>query len=144
MSIPEPPLPEPSIGLVALVRRLFEVSFIRFVIVGVSNTALGYAIFWFAHRTLPAFSSQVVSYLLSMLWSYYWNRRWTFKSSSNVTGEAVKFFSSQIAFMFLSASSLGFLVDHLHENASLSWLFTVAVITVLNFVVSRFWSFKTA
>jgi putative flippase GtrA len=79
-----------------------------------------------------------------MLWSYYWNRRWTFKSQGNVAGEAARFFSLQLGFMFLSSALIGLLVDHLRLEPTLSWLGTMVLITVLNFVLSRFWAFKPA
>ena len=138
MSAPRTP------SLFALVERLFQSSLMRFGVVGVSNTVIGYSVFRLAHRAAPAAGAQVLSYLVGMLWSYYWNRRWTFRSQSKVTGEAARFFSLQIAFMLLSSASLGLLVDHLHQNPTLSWFAAMVVITVLNFVVSRFWAFKPA
>ncbi len=131
-----------SAGMPALVRRLTEIAVVRFLIVGTSNTALGYAIFWTAHHAMPAFGAQCVAYAISMLWSYYWNRRWTFQSQGNVASEASRFFTSQIAFMLLSSSLLGLLVDRWHLPAGPSWLAVMALVTVSNFVVSRYWSFK--
>jgi len=134
----------PSPSLTAFARRLSEVSVVRFGIVGVSNTLLGFTVFRGAHRVLPAAASQALSYLVGMLWSYYWNRRWTFKSQGNVASEATRFFSLQVGFLLLSAAMLGLLVDHLHQNPTVSWLGTSALCTALNFVASRFWAFKPA
>ena len=134
----------PAAGLTALARRFSEVSVVRFGVVGVSNTLIGYTVFRLGLRVLPAYLAQGLSYLVGMLWSYYWNRRWTFKSQGNVAAEAMRFFSLQIGFMLLSAALLGFLVDRLSLNASLSWLGTAVLITILNFLASRFWAFKSA
>ena len=134
----------PAPSLAQLVRRLSEISVVRFGVVGVSNTVIGYTVFRGAHRAFPAAVSQALSYLVGMLWSYYWNRRWTFKSQGNVASEAARFFSLQIGFLLLSASLLGLLVDHLRQNPSASWLGTTALCTVLNFIASRFWAFKPA
>lgn len=116
---------------------------VRFGVVGASNTLIGYTVFRLGLRVLPAFLAQGLSYFVGMLWSYYWNRRWTFRSQGDVAAEAVRFFSLQIGFMLLSASLLGFLVDRLGLNASLSWLGTAVLVTVLNFVASRFWAFRS-
>jgi putative flippase GtrA len=134
----------PSPSLSALARRLSEVSVVRFGLVGVSNTVLGYTVFRGAHRVLAAAVSQALSYLVGMLWSYYWNRRWTFKSQGNVASEATRFFCLQVGFLLLSASLLGLLVDRLHENPTLSWVGTAGLCTILNFFASRFWAFKPA
>jgi putative flippase GtrA len=133
-----------SPSLATLARRLSEVSVVRFGVVGVSNTVLGYTVFRGAHRVLPAAVSQALSYLVGMLWSYYWNRRWTFKSQGNLAREAARFFSLQIGFLLASAAMLGLLVDHLRQNPTASWIGTSALCTLLNFVASRFWAFKPA
>ncbi len=131
-------------ALSTLVRTLSEVSVVRFGVVGVSNTALGFGVFWSAHHLMPAMGAQFLSYAVGMLWSYYWNRRWTFQSQGRVANEAMRFFTSQIGFMLLSSGLLGLLVDRMHFPSGPTWLMTMVLITVLNFLVSRFWSFKKA
>ena len=115
-----------------LVRSLTEVRIVRFVIVGVSNTAR----LWHlraANILMPAFGAQRVSYAISMLWSYHWNRRWIFQSQDNVAGEASRFFTTQIAFMLLSSAALGYPCIP-QASASFAVLVgTVAIITVWNF-----------
>lgn len=133
-----------SPSLTDLVRTLSEVRVVRFGLVGVSNTALSFGIFWAAHHLMPAAGAQCVSYAIAMLWSYYWNRRWTFQSQGKVASEASRFFTTQIAFMLLSSAMLGYLVDRQHLPTAPCWLGTVAIVTVLNFLVSRYWSFKKA
>lgn len=130
--------------LATLTRRLSEVRAVRFGLVGVSNTVIGFTVFRGALHLFAAFYSQALSYSVGMLWSYYWNRRWTFKSESNVAREALRFFGLQIAFMLASAGLLGLLVDDMHFAAGLSWLGVVVLITALNFVLSRYWAFKAA
>jgi putative flippase GtrA len=131
-----------SPSIAQLVRTLSEVRVVRFGVVGVSNTLISFAAFWAAHRLMPAAGAQCVSYVVGMIWSYYWNRRWTFQSQSNVASEASRFFTLQIAFMLLSSGALGVLVDRLHLPAGPAWLAVMVVVTVLNFLASRFWAFK--
>jgi putative flippase GtrA len=127
-----------------LARTLSEVSVVRFGLVGFSNAALSFAVFWFAHRALAAAPAQLISYAVGMLWSYYWNRRWTFQSRGRVASEASRFFSLQLGFMLLSASLLGLLVDRAHLPSGPTWLAVAVFITVLNFIASRYWAFKAA
>jgi putative flippase GtrA len=138
-------MPPPSdSSLVALVRRLSELSMIRFGMVGVSNTAIGFVAFWSLSHVLSVTASQGIAYTLGMLWSYYWNRRWTFQSQGAVSGEAGRFFSLQIGFMLLSSALLGILVQHAHWPKWPSWVGVSVLITLLNFVASRYWAFKPA
>ncbi len=136
MSLPSQPA---SPSLVSLARRLSEVSVVRFGVVGVSNTLLGYSVFRGAHRVLPAAASQALSYLVGMLWSYYWNRRWTFKSQDNVASEAPASSACKSASCCSAPPCSACSSITLHQNPTLSWIGTSALCTVLNFVASRFW-----
>lgn len=131
-------------SIIALARRLSEVSVIRFGVVGVSNTAIGFGAFWTLHHLMPAAGAQGIAYTLGASWSYYWNRRWTFQSRGKVAGEASRFFTLQIGFMALSSALLGLLVDHAHLPSGPCWLAVSAFVTVLNFVASRYWAFRPA
>jgi putative flippase GtrA len=139
-----PMTPPTDSPVIAFARRLSEVSVIRFGVVGVSNTVIGGGVFWSLHRVMPAAAAQGIAYTLGTLWSYYWNRRWTFQSQGKVASEASRFFGLQIGFMLLSSALLGLLVDRAHLPSGACWLLVVAIITVLNFVASRYWAFKPA
>ena len=156
MSCPPTPTPTPaprptpapagsnSTSLSTLVRRISDVSLVRFGLVGVSNTAIGFGAFWGLHRVLRAAAAQGIAYTIGTLWSYYWNRRWTFQSQGKVASEASRFFGLQIGFMLLSSALLGVLVDHAHFPPWPCWFAVSALITILNFLASRYWAFKPA
>jgi putative flippase GtrA len=144
MSMSKAPASSSSSSWTALVRRLADISFIRFGVVGVSNTVISFGAFWTTHRVAPAAAAQGVAYTIGTLWSYYWNRRWTFQSQGKVASEAGRFISLQIGFMLLSAALLGLLVDRAHLPSTPCWLGVSVLVTALNFVASRYWAFKPA
>jgi putative flippase GtrA len=131
-----------SPSLSAFLRRFSEVAVVRFGVVGVSNAVISYGAFWSAHRVLRASTAQGIAYTLGTLWSYYWNRRWTFQSQAKVASEAGRFFILQFGFLLLSSLLLGLLVDREHLPPGPCWLAVSALVTALNFVASRFWAFK--
>ena len=50
----------------------------RFIVVGISNIAIGYAVFAFALHLLGDFVlrgtvAQIIAYCVGTVWSYYWN-----------------------------------------------------------------------
>jgi len=119
----------------------------RFIIVGISNIAIGYAVFAVALHLLGDFVlrgtvAQIIAYCVGTVWSYYWNRRWTFRSDADVGGEASRFVVLQIGCAVISTGGVGVTVDALHLHPTLSWLAVVGVVSVINYVLSKRWVFK--
>jgi len=119
----------------------------RFVVVGLSNAVIGFTVFRACLATpfdvpLKAALSQLVTYAVGITWSFWLNRRWTFRSRGAVAPQAARFAFLQIAFALTSAAAIGLSVDHWGNPASLSWLVVMSLVTILNFVLSRFWAFR--
>ena len=128
---------------------LFDAKFLKFVLVGLSNTLISYAIFALALRALPdivwqALLSQVLSYSGGTLWSYYWNRRWSFRSRESIASEMPRFVAVQVLCLTLSAFLVGLAVDVLGFPATLSWIAVMGGIVVINFLLLRLWVFRTS
>ena len=120
---------------------------IRFLIVGLSNFAISFAVYLLLLKAssglaLSGALSQLGSYLAGIVWSYTWNRVWTFESSAAVGSESARFFILQIALMVSSAGAIGIAVDALKLHATASWLVVMVFITLVNFVAMKRWVFR--
>jgi putative flippase GtrA len=89
--------------------------FTRFAIVGVSNTALTWAIylllagFWHVDPVL----ANVMAWLVSSAWSFSWNRRFTFRSNdADVRGQAWRFVAVNISAIGLSSAIIALFRHH--------------------------------
>jgi putative flippase GtrA len=127
--------------------REFDGSFLRFVLVGLSNFAVSFTVF----RVLVAVSgsfeykatfSQVASYAAGTVWSFIWNRRFTFRSKGSIPGQATRFFVLQAVLALVSSGVIGLLVDGKGFPASLTWFVVMGFITVVNYLVSKKWVFR--
>ena len=60
--------------------RPFAHSSVRYLLVGCSNTAVGFAVIWVALRCfgLGNVAANIAGYSVSFLWSFALNRKWTF------------------------------------------------------------------
>jgi len=121
--------------------------FVRFGLVGVSNTAVDFVIFWLLSVVLSwsVYPSQVISYSTATVNSYVLNHKWTFKSGKKLGGaEFVKFVCVNL--MSLGASlllmRLFFGVMGLPKMVCkvLIAFFTIAI----NYLGNRLWVFKAA
>lgn len=112
----------------------------RFLVVGVSNTIVSYAVFhlslgrWVASAAV----AQALSYSAGIVWSFLWNRRWTFRHQGRVLRSLVAFSALQLTLLVASSLLVGLAVDRLRLPATPSWLAVMAVITVVNYAASRY------
>ncbi len=134
--------------------RLLALPIVRFGVVGLSNTLVSFAAFHALLHVLDDVSvraslAQFGSYALGIGWSFFWNRRWTFRSDGAAgaaperpASQFVRFATLQAVLMVGSATSLGVLVDQLQQPPTLMWILVMGVVTVLNYVLSRYWAFR--
>jgi putative flippase GtrA len=127
-------------------RRFASPALGRFLLVGTSNLALSYAVFRGCLWVLPevplkATLSWFICYAAGVLWSFMWNRSWTFKSRGPVGQQAIRFVLLQVGMAVLSSALMGAAVDHWGLPLTPSWVLVAAVVTWLNFAGSRYWVF---
>lgn len=115
---------------------------LRFIVVGLSNTLISYLVFILLHRLLEiAFFAQALSYAVGVFWSYAWSSRWTFEQAVYSPSQFVRFVVAQLVLLAASTILLGLAVDVLMLHASASWIGIMAVITLVNYVVTKSWVF---
>ena len=130
--------------------------FIKFGIVGVSNTVVSYVIYvislllfqkngWFVKTDYLI--AQVIAFVLSVLWSFYWNRKYVFNSEG---GEAVPWYKALIktyisyAFtgLFLNTVLSVLWVQILGISKMIAPIVNLLISVPLNFIMNKFWAFK--
>lgn len=156
-----------SITVIKAVFRLFhkEISeetmngfmqFIKFGIVGVSNTLISYILYvvsllifqklnWFGK--VDYLVAQGIAFVLSVLWSFYWNNKMVFKEEEgqqrNLWKALVKtYISYSFTGLFLNSALLVLWVDVLHISEFVAPIINLLVSVPLNFLINKFWAFK--
>ncbi|MBR7033929.1 MAG: GtrA family protein [Clostridia bacterium] len=131
------------------------VQFVKFGLVGVSNTAIQYFVNLFGHevlfRSLPepwrSGLSIALGFILSVINSYFWNNRYVFKSDvKKAPGEHVKAFVKMTASYALTSLLLTWLVTAwIYGKGVPYWIAALIplVVTVpLNFFMNKYLVFK--
>lgn len=121
--------------------------FIRFLLVGCSNFIVSFAVFYslislptrFAASILVA---QIASYSVGTLWSFIWNRRFTFRSKGNPVWQAFRFFVLQVSLAVLSAVAIETVVIAIGLAPTHAWFVVMTLITIVNYFLSRSWAFR--
>lgn len=121
--------------------------FVRFLLVGFSNFAVSFFAFQsllhLPERFRPSiFIAQLLSYSAGTVWSYIWNRKYTFRSSGRPLGEASRFVILQCLLALVSAAIMGIMAKSLDLSPTIIWFLVMTGVTVANYFLSRHWAFR--
>lgn len=133
------------------------VQFVKFGLVGVSNTAISYGIEMLGYYVVLAKVNwpervriavvTAVAFIVSVLNSYYWNNRYVFKDTERKTfGDHLKALVKMAACYALTGLILApILKVWIHERGVAYWLaslLTLVVTVPLNFILNKLWAFR--
>lgn len=129
--------------------------FVKFGIVGLSNTVISYVVYLVTllllqkNNLLPRtdyLAAQVVGFILSVLWSFYWNRKYVFEADAKEVPWLLALPKTYISYAFTGLflnSVLSILwVQVLGISKLLAPIVNLLISVPLNFVLNKFWAFK--
>ena len=131
------------------INKIFDKSFILFLIVGGINTLVSAVLMFLLEKT-GYWVSTVVAYAVGAVISFFLNKKFTFKSEGKTTKSAVKFIinvavcyiiaysvAQPLATLILSATSLSPLwIERVAK------LFGMGLYTLINYFGQKFFAFK--
>ena len=126
--------------------------FIKFCIVGVTNTIISYVIYvivlfvikrWQLH--FDYIIANIVSYILSVLWSFYWNSRFVFEDDNkSKLKKLLKTYASYcFTGVFLNGVCSYVLIEYLKINKMLAPLMILVITVPCNYLLNRYWTFRS-
>lgn len=129
--------------------------FVKFGIVGLSNTVISYVIYVIALLAFRAIrvsenvdylAAQVIAFILSVLWSFYWNNKYVFgdtDSDRNIVQTLLKtYISYAFTGLFLNSILAVLWVRILGIDKMLAPIINLLISVPVNFVMNKFWAFK--
>ena len=130
------------------------IQFIKFGIVGVSNTLLSYAINVAAllalsplHLSWDYFAANIIAFILSVAWSFFWNNKYVFTAREgekrNIPAALFKTYVSYAVTGLVLANVLSYIwVDVLGISKFIAPLLNLVISVPVNFVLNKLWAFK--
>ena len=123
---------------------------------GVSNTLISYLLYVVVLLLLKKANilqgindlvAQFVAFVLSVLWSFYWNNRMVFVLEENQTRNIWKallktYISYSFMGIFLNSALLVLWVQIFHISEFIAPIFNLLVSVPLNFIINKFWAFR--
>jgi putative flippase GtrA len=127
----------------ALRRRANWVQLVKFGIVGASGYVVNLAIFaalvgWGAHV------AAAISFVIAAANNYWWNRHWTFvRQKAHIGAQGARFFIVSLVAFAVNQLWLVLFIDLLHWRKVASQAVAIILVTPLNFLGNKLWSFRT-
>ncbi len=129
--------------------------FVKFGIVGLSNTVVSYFIYlatiWICESAnvftkIDYLIATVVSFILSVLWSFYWNKKFVFQLEGGVKTILLALVKTYISYsfsgLFLSSILSLFWVEIVGVSKLISPILNLLISVPINFILNKFWAFK--
>lgn len=131
-------------------RKIMDITFWKFVFVGIVNTIFGTTIMFFSYNILhfSYWVSSALNYILASILSYILNKHFTFQNKSKSKKVIVRF-AINITVCYLIAYGCArpivrLLISAVPKNIqdNLAMLTGMVVFVILNYLGQRFWAFK--
>lgn len=134
-------------------RKDVVVQFVRFAIVGVSNTVVSYLLnagtLWLLQRYNVRWdyvAGNTVSFFLTVLWAYFWNNRFVFAAQEGHRRiwwrVLMKTYASYALSGLVVSNVLSWVwIDMMGLSKYLAPILNLAVTVPLNFFISKYWAY---
>ena len=86
--------------------------------------------------------ANIISWILSVTFAYFANRKYVFKSKGKVVGEVVGFYSSRIFTLLIDMLSMFLMVTLFHIDDKIAKILVQFIILVLNYIFSKYLVFN--
>ena len=120
--------------------------FVKFGIVGISGAVVSFIVFHFLlHYKLDLKLAFSIGFILGGVNNYWWNRRWTFRSTGHMGKELAQFLTVSAIALVLGILITGVLDKYLPAftlRNSLIWLCGTVGGMGVNFFFNKYWTFR--
>lgn len=128
--------------IIRQLKKYYEL--LKFGITGVLNTLISMLCYFLLLKlNVYYLLANVISYFVGMTNSYILNRKWVFKSDSSIIKTSIKFCCVNIITLGISTLLLYIFVHNFNFNKAIAQIVTTMIIMVINYLGSKFWTFKT-
>lgn len=120
------------------------VQFVKFGIVGISNTLLTFAVYTLLLKVFGVWylAASAIGFVVGAVNGFLLNRRWTFRGHVGDALTPVRWMVVQSCGLALNEGLLFLFVDDASLDKLLAQAFATAIVTVLTFFANRAWTFR--
>ncbi|MDD2436116.1 MAG: GtrA family protein [Massilibacteroides sp.] len=118
---------------------------IRYGLVGVLNTLITAIVIWVMMKVFGVsdVASNITGYIFGLINSFVWNKQWTFQSKASWYSSAYRFGVVFAVCYLLQLGLLLYLNKKLTIDPYYNQLIAMAFYTIVNFIMNKFYTFKS-
>jgi|SRR3989344_2314268 len=119
--------------------------FVKFCVVGVTNVVIDLGIYLLLTRVASWYFilASVCSFVVAVSWSFYWNRRWTFRMRGQAgTQQFTRFIITNASSGLFQVVVLYLVVEAMHWYDLVGKAIVIVLGTFWNFTLTKFWAFR--
>jgi putative flippase GtrA len=118
--------------------------FVKFGIVGVSNTLISFAVYTLLLKAFGVWyvAASGIGFAVGAVNGFLWNRAWTFRGHVGDALTPVRWFVVQSCGLLVNLGLVYLFVDGVGLGELTGQAATIAIVTVLTFFANRAWTFK--
>jgi putative flippase GtrA len=117
---------------------------LKFGLVGVVNTLISIACYiLFVKLGMHYILANIISYMIGVVNSYYWNKKWVFQYKQNHLSVFAKFIIVNLVVLCINTSSLFLFVHKFGLNQYLAQFMSTVLGMGINFILNKKWTFES-
>lgn len=127
-----------------VLRTPLLVQFVKFGLVGVSNTLITLLVYTLLWNLLGVWyvAASAIGFAVGAVNGFLWNRAWTFKGHVGDALTPVRWFVVQGCGLLVNSALIYLFVDGAGVDKLAAQAATIVIVTVLTFIANRSWTFR--
>lgn len=127
-----------------MLRMPLFLQFLKFGIVGVSNTLIFFAVYTLLLKVFGVWyvAASGIGFAVGAVNGFLWNRAWTFKGHVGDALTPVRWFVVQAGGLLLNLGLVYLFVDGAGLDELVGQAVTIVIVTLVTFFVNRAWTFR--
>lgn len=130
-------------GAARILRMPLVLQFVKFGIVGVSNTLIAFAVYTLLLKVFGVWyvAASGIGFAIGAVNGFLWNRAWTFRGHVGDALTPVRWFVVQSCGLLLDLGLVYLFVDGAGLGKLIGQAVTTVIVTLITFFVNRAWTF---
>lgn len=119
------------------------IQFIKFGIVGLSNTFITFVVYFILVKLNVYYvTANIIGYMAGVINSFFWNSSWVFKKSKKDLNLLVKFVIVNLITLAITSFVLYIGADKLNISKYVAQIISTIIGILFNYTLNKLWTFK--